>query len=648
MRRAPHSALIAAAVVLATAAPTAAQEHVQPRVVRIGVNAIRGGAHARQAWGPTAEYLSAQIPGHRFEIVPMTDLERAGPLVRSRAFDFVIMQPAEYVYLERNFGLTRMATMRNGTPGGPQTRFGGVIFVRADSPIRSIEGIRGHSVGAVGPRAFGAWMVQRLVLEEHGIDESDLSRVDFRGFPQDNIVRAVLDREIDVGMVRTDLLERMVAAGTIRMDDLRVLNRQRHPDFPFVASTPLYPEWAFAVARHTDEELSQEVAVALLRMPPDHPAARAAANAGWTVPLDYGPVHEVLRVLRLPPYDRRPEVSVGELIRQYWYVIMTVVLALLLMTAVTVYVVRLNRKLGHSNSVLANEMEHRKRMEQQLLVSEKMASLGQMAAGIAHEINSPLGYIYSNISLLRRSLPGLFELLHAYRDAEGALPAGVRDRIEQLREEGQIDYLEDDMPKMIDENIAGLNRMRDIVRDIRSFSHVGDQDWQTADLRELLRSTLNIARKPIEEKGGHFALELAEIPPVECIASQVAQIMLNLVSNAIDAIPQGGAITVRTRAFDRDHVAMEITDNGPGMSEEVVRRIFDPFFTTKPVGSGTGLGLAISTKIVKAHRGRIEVDSKVGEGSTFRVVLPIRASRPQREDTPPRPSGVVLEKLAEA
>ncbi|MBZ0296688.1 MAG: PhnD/SsuA/transferrin family substrate-binding protein [Anaerolineae bacterium] len=645
MRRTAHllGSALAALVVLVTTS-VAAQAPSRAPVVRIGVNAIRGAAQTRQAWEPTAAYLAEAIPERRFEVVPMESLEQAGAQVRSGAFDFVIMQPAEYVYLEHEHGLTRVATMRNRTPGAPQTRFGGVIFVRADSAIRSLEDVRGRRVAAVGPRAWGAWMAQRLVLEEHGVEVDDLAGVDFLGFPQDNIVRAVLDGRADVGIVRTDLLERMAAAGTIRMQDLRVLNPQRHRDFPFVASTPLYPEWAFAVARHTDQALSQRVAVALLQMPSDHPAATAAANAGWTVPLDYGPVHEGLRRLRAPPYDRVAELTAAEALAQYWHVVLLVLLALVVMASVTVYVVRLNGKLGQSNHALATEMEHRKRMEQQLLVSEKMASLGQMAAGIAHEINSPLGYIYSNISVLRRSVPALLELLGAYRKAEPALPVQTREQLEELREEAQIEYLAEDIPVMLDENIAGLHRMRQIVRDIRSFSHVGDQDWQSTDLAELLRSTLNIARKSLEEKQGHVVLELGDLPAVQCIASQMAQVFLNIVSNAIDAIAPDGTITVRTLALGGGEVAVEIADDGPGMTEEVVRRVFDPFFTTKPVGSGTGLGLSISMKIVKAHGGRIEVTSEPGRGSTFRVVIPVRAPRADSEAPAP---ATLVEAIAE-
>lgn len=616
--------------------------------IRIGVVAIRGVEHARRAFTPTAEYLNERIPGRRFEVVPVADLSQAGPIVGADGVEFMIAPPGEYVYLEHRFGLTRISTQRTASPSGPQTRLGGVIFVRAGSPIRTLEDTRGHSAMAVDERSFAGWMIQAVSLQEHGVDPTGDLQLEFFGFPQDGVVEAVRDGRADVGMVRSNILEGMAAAGTIRMEDFRVLDAQEVEGYPFVTSTPLYPEWAFAVARHTDQDLAQDVAIALLGMPADHPAARAASGEGWTVPLDYGPVHDVLRRLRRAPYDEVPAISVAEVIRQYWHVVLLAALALVGMALVTAYVARLNRRLGEANAALGREMEQRKQMEHQLLVSEKMASLGQMAAGIAHEINSPLGYVYSNIMVLQRAVPGLMQLIATYRKEEGLLPEAARARLQELRESTQIEFVEDDLPQMMEENIAGLRRMRQIVQDMRTLSHVGDQDWQTVDLRETLRSTLNIARKSIEEKESELVLDLRELPPVECVSSQVAQVFLNLVSNAIDANPIGGKISVRTRSIDVDHVAIEVSDTGPGIPDDVLRRIFDPFFTTKPVGSGTGLGLAIAMRIVKAHGGRIDVETELRRGTTFRVVLPIRATDSGERSVDPAPADRIPEPRSRA
>ena len=591
-------------------------------VIRVGVIGIRGVEETRGIWTPTADYLTETLPGRRFEIVPM-DLESAGRVVQEARVDFIITQPGEYAALEHDHGITRIATLRYRGPNGQAyTRFGAVIFCRADrADIQGLSDLRGRSLMAIGPRAFGGYQMAQRELLEHGIDtRRDLSSLQFSGFPQVGVVNAVRDGKVDVGTVRTGMLEELARKGALRLDDYRVLGARHEDGFDLLLSTRLYPEWALATLRHTPEALAHEVASALLRLPDDHPAAQAAQSRGWTVPLDYGSIHDTFKLLRYGPYEHYGEVSWRDIVREYWHVMLALTLGVAALVRVTIKVLRLNRKLAQSKQMLEREIAERKRMEQELRVSERMSSLGQLAAGIAHEMNSPLGYVYSNMVSLQGWTRDLFRLVDAYEAAEPELPPARLEAALALKEEISLAFLRGEIEAVFKENREGITRATNIVRDMKVFSHVADGDWQEVDLHDGLRSTLNIVRRDIEAKA-EIKTEWGELPRVRCLASQLNQVFLNLLVNARDAVTEGGVITVRT-GTEGDRVYIEIADNGAGMAPDVLRRIFDPFFTTKPVGQGTGLGLVVSHRIVAEHGGEILVDSKLGRGTTFRVVIP--------------------------
>jgi two-component system, NtrC family, sensor kinase len=263
--------------------------------------------------------------------------------------------------------------------------------------------------------------------------------------------------------------------------------------------------------------------------------------------------------------------------------------------------------------------------QDQLMQSEKLASIGQLAAGVAHEINNPIGYVYSNIGSLETYLGDLFRLLDAYEAAEADLPAGpTRAALEALRRELDVAFLKEDVPMLMGESKEGITRVKKIVQDLKDFSHVDSAaEWQWVDLHKGLDSTLNIVNNEIKYRAD-VVRDYGELPEVECLPMQLNQVFMNLAVNAAHAMGESrGTITVRT-GVDGEQVWIEFADNGCGIPEAVLPRIFDPFFTTKPVGKGTGLGLSLSYGIVQNHHGRIEVDSEVGKGTTFRVTLPIR------------------------
>ncbi|MGE5469733.1 MAG: ATP-binding protein [Bacteroidota bacterium] len=261
----------------------------------------------------------------------------------------------------------------------------------------------------------------------------------------------------------------------------------------------------------------------------------------------------------------------------------------------------------------------------QLLQSEKMASVGQLAAGVAHEINNPIAFVNSNLNTLIEYVDDLLLLLDGYQAGEADLPPERRMALVQLRERIDLPFLRKDLQALMRESGEGLARVKAIVQDLKSFSHADTGVLTLADLHEGLDSTLNVATHEIKYKAD-VVKNYGDIPPIECLPSQLNQVFMNLVVNAAQAMngDKRGTITVRTRPGEPGMVTIEIGDNGSGIPPENLTKIFNPFFTTKPVGEGTGLGLSLSYGIVKAHQGRIEVSSEVGHGTVFLVHLPIR------------------------
>ncbi|QGZ40867.1 PAS domain S-box-containing protein [Pseudoduganella flava] len=258
--------------------------------------------------------------------------------------------------------------------------------------------------------------------------------------------------------------------------------------------------------------------------------------------------------------------------------------------------------------------------QNQLLQAEKMASVGVLAAGVAHEINNPIAFVNTNMGTLQVYSRGLLKLLDAYEELEGLVPADARERLQALKHEVDAEYLREDIGALLSESLEGLERVKNIVQDLKDFSHVSESDRQWANLERGLDSTLNLVANDLKYKA-EVVKEYAGIPQIECLPSQLNQVFMNLLMNAGHAIAEKGRITVRT-GFDKQNVWVEVEDTGHGIKPENLGRIFDPFFTTKPVGKGTGLGLALSYGIVTKHAGTIDVRSEVGKGTTFRVTLP--------------------------
>lgn len=686
--------------------------------IRIGVLSHRGDAVTQRTWNPTADYLNTALPEHHFRIVPL-DFSAVEPAVASAEVDFILVNPGMYVNLEVRHRVSRIATMRNRIGQAKRNVFGGVIFTRADHPeLARLEDLRGHSLLAVDEESLGGFQMAWGVLVQRGIDpQRDLSRLAFAG-THDAVVLAVGRREYDAGTVRTDILEQMEEEGTIRLSDYRILNCLQEPDFPFVRSTPLFPEWPFSKLRQTGDDLAQAVAIALLGMPEDHDAARAGAYAGWTVPLDYQPVHDLLRNLRLPPYDRPTPFTLREAIARYWFGLLLGTVALLVMAFLTTWVSRLNRRLIKSKARLEQQQElilnsvaegiygvdlagrttfvnrsmvnltgwradeliganqheilhhsrpdgrphrasecpvyatfrdsqprfvdddvfwrkdgssfpveysstpirdeqgatvgsvvvfrdvtERKQAEDRIRQHQaelahvaRLSTLGEMASGIAHELNQPLTAIATNARACVR-------MLESGHDS-GEQCSDVMERI-----------------------AAQAERAGEVIRQIRHFVRKEPPHLRPTPLRLIFDTVLGLLRPDAQRAGvelvvDQFWAESGANPSVLAQEIQIEQVLLNLGRNAIEAmanLPGPHRLTLSASTLEGGRIALAVSDTGPGLEPGIRERVFEPFVTTKP--QGMGLGLSISAGIVEAHGSTLSVESEPGAGSSFRFTL---------------------------
>jgi len=287
-----------------------------PPEVRIGVLSHRGDEATLRNWSPTADYLSREIPEYRFVIVPLSFRE-IEPAVRNRSVDFLLVNPSIYVDLEVRHRITRIATLNNLLNGRSLNLFGGVLFTRTDSDIRKLEQIRGRRFMAVDRISLGGFQMAWQTLQDVGIDPNGDTTLSFGG-THDAVVRAVLEGRVDVGTVRTGILEAMTLDGASPLEKVRILGDRWSGEHPFHHSTRLYPEWPFSKLQHTSNRLARRVAIALLRMSSLEPAAQWGDYAGWTIPLEYQPVHDLLKTLHLAPYDQPEQFTLGRASTVRW------------------------------------------------------------------------------------------------------------------------------------------------------------------------------------------------------------------------------------------------------------------------------------------------------------------------------------------
>ena len=346
--------------------PAFCAETTETTSIKIGVLAKSGKEATRKEWNATAEYLTATIPHSSFEIVPV-GFDQVRQTTADKKIDFLITNSGNYVELEFDYGISRIATLKNIVHNIPSTLFGGVIFTTSNrDDISTLHDLVGKSFYAVAPESFGGWLAALREMRAAGINpEKDFKELRFSG-THEAVVLAVLKGITDAGTVRTDTLERMDEEGKIDLDSLKILNTQpTQEDFSYLLSTRLYPEWPLAKLKHTSDLLAEKVALALLSMPADSQAAKDSRIGGWTVPLDYQPVHELYQELGLGPYARHlGPIRLADLIQQHWKSLLIIASLFCLLLAITFFTMLLNRRLVAARNEITAQLQRVKEAQE--------------------------------------------------------------------------------------------------------------------------------------------------------------------------------------------------------------------------------------------------------------------------------------------
>jgi signal transduction histidine kinase len=400
--------------------------------VKIGILAFRSKAQTLRQWQPLENALKQTMPERDFVVQAMTypELDLA---VAGRQLDFVLTNPGHYIILAKRNGLSApLATLATDLKGQRITLIGGVMFSRAEQGnINSLADIRDKSVAIVGTGSLGGYQAQAYELAQAGIPLPIGSRLKSTGMPHDNVVATVIDGGADVGFVRTGVLESMAAEGKLDMTRIKLLNRQNLPDFPVAVSTRLYPEWPFSMLPQTDEALARQVAATLFLLKDNSELTRAAGIHGFSVPADYGPVSDLLRALRLPPFETSPHFTLQDVVSRYSTAIVCVVLAIALILLLGARLLITRRKLVAEKAVVLLQQKQLQENEAQLLVTltaipDLLVELG--LDGRCHACQSPRGGL--RLASPKKMLGKLVSELLPEGAAAGVM-AALRDANEQ-------------------------------------------------------------------------------------------------------------------------------------------------------------------------------------------------------------------------
>jgi signal transduction histidine kinase len=539
----------------------------EENVYVIGILSHRGPDHSLNTLAKTAEYLSDEVPNCTFEIMPL-DYDEIFDAVSNEEVDFVLTDPFLYVELESTYGINRIATLKNRWDGNAYTEYGGVIITRSDNTnINGLSDLKGKSLMAVDEHSFGGFWIAVRTMEQSGIDHRrDFSHISF-GKTHDAVVYAVRSGSVDAGVIRTDVLEQLEAEGRINISEFKVINQQHVEGFPFLLSTKLYPEWAFSKVSSTSLDLSEEVAIALLSMPSDNIAAQSGNYAGWTIPLDYAPVHDLMRELRLGPYENYGRISLNEAIAQHWY---WVVLFFMLLVLIVTYDRLTTEKIKKAELERSNKLKD--------LFTDIMR----------HDLLNPAG-----------TIKGFNDLLY------------LKEEDEEKRK----------IIKTIDRQTEKLISMIDSTAKLAKLESSHELELSKKDLGAVIRNVAESFDHGLMEK--NITLEIATPGKYPSRVNEIIEeVFSNLMSNAIKYSPEGSRIKVEIIDAGA-HWKVHVIDNGDGVIDENKSRIFERFTRADRKGiKGSGLGLAIVKRIIDLHNGFVGVnDNPEGKGSVFWVAL---------------------------
>lgn len=587
----PGSLRLLFALCALCAAPVVA---AQTQPVRVGVLADKGHEAAEREWGGVRAWLDRRLPEYRFEFIGL-DHPALRQAVDQAQLDFVITNGGNYTELGYLYGVSRIATLDSPFALSPTQAVGSAIITRSDSDLRTLADLKGRHLLAASPEAFCCYQIAARELVLAGIDpERDLGKLEFVGFPIQKIAIAVQDGRADAGVIRTCLLEQMLASGELRRGSIRVLSPQPIGGFPCQTSTRLYPDWPFAALRHTDDDLSRRVAVALLEMP------RTPEGIRWAIPAHYAIVDELFHDLKLGQYADLQQRTLHEMGKRYrgWLLLIVGLTAIWIFHTVRVETL-VNRRTRELNRAQAEQrrLEDEMRSRQAALEhARRLAILGGMASAIAHELNQPLAAI-------------------------GNYARGMGRRIDGGRLEAEP------MAEGCREIEAQSERAAGIIRNIRAFARKSVAVSHPVQMQALVEEAVTLFRVTHPEAVIDFSgLASGPLPPIRADKLQVQQVIFNLLQNACDAQAEVGRrqtpIRVELEWRGRDY-RVAVSDAGGGIDAKDFGRLFEPFYTTKP--DGLGLGLALSKGIIESLGGTLGAQPREG-GLTVEFTLPVEQS----------------------
>ena len=573
-------------------------------LVKIGVLAKRGVEKCLDEWSPTANYLSDNIPGMTFKIVPL-DHEQIYTSVENNEVDFILSNSSFYVELEYKCGIKRIATLLNRCISGYCyfSKYWGVIFCKKDrNDMKRLSDLKNKTFMAVEESSLGGWRMAWRELKNCGINPyRNFKKLCFGG-THDAVIYAVRDGKVDAGTVRADTFGKMQNEGKIDINDFYVFHQHggEEVDLPFPHSTRGYPEWPFAELKNTSDDLAKKVTIALLQMPENSFAAIAANCGGWTIPLNYQPVHECLKELRVAPYKDSGKITLSNVIRIYWYWILIAGITFLLMTGFIIMILKLNRDIKASHVELQAEIIEHERAEIELIKAKEAAEAAALAkseflANMSHEIRTPMHGVIAATEL------AMNEKMH---------PTAKH-------------YLEVTQ--------SSAYSLLGIINDILDFSKIEAEKlaFETRPFRldEVIDRSIDMFINKASEKMIEIVVDIDLDTPKALIGDplRLQQIITNLISNAVKFTSKDGVILIGVKdsekTLERTILTFFVKDTGVGITKKDIKKLFVPFSQVDASSTrkyeGTGLGLTICKQLVEKMGGTIWVESEFGKGSTF-------------------------------
>ncbi|MBS0042973.1 PhnD/SsuA/transferrin family substrate-binding protein [Shewanella sp. M16] len=557
--------------------PSYANEATEVNHFRVGVLANHGVLQAKQRWQPMMDYLSEQVPNSHFEVVPV-DFNGMRSQLLEHDLQFIVTNPGQYLHLSNNFPLSWLATMKSRKHQGSTFTIGATIIVRADSPIRTLQDLRGRNVVASDPQALGGYQAAMGLLHKMGfLPEQFFGQVRFLGFPLEPLIYQVRDGSADAAIAPFCTLEEMIATGLVNQGDYRVIHPATPAGYDCEVSTQLYPNWSFAAADTVSPKLTMAITRALFDLPADHIAAITADTLGWTAPVSQLKVIELFKELQLqgasPPLYQTVYKWMAK--NKEWGGAL-----LFIFIISTIYHLWLEYKFRQKSEFLVSTERQLKDKALQLERLQSAAILGEIGAGLAHELNQPIAAItqYSEGAMLQlerlgQDNPELYDVLGKI-NAQSIRAGTVVHRIRGLLKRRQAKTEPLDIVPVVKEALALLRRELD---------------------RANVQVNVRVQGEPFELMGDSVGL---------------SQMWVNLVKNSLDALETCGDNRVRQLWIDiyyhPNEIKVLVIDNGEGLQGQA-SELMASFASTKD--AGLGLGLAICKDVVTRHHGSIQIEN---------------------------------------